>query len=71
MRFDDSERAASLGERTRVFMDEVVLPAERDLPGGTRASAELIADLREEARARGLFAPQVPEEYGGDRKSVV
>jgi acyl-CoA dehydrogenase len=65
MRFDDSERAAALGERTREFMDEVVLPAERDLPGETRASAELIADLREEARARGLFAPQVPEEYGG------
>jgi acyl-CoA dehydrogenase len=65
MRFDDSERAAALGEGAREFMDEVVLPAERDLPGGTRASAELIADLREEARARGLFAPQVPEEYGG------
>jgi len=65
MRYNDSERAAALGERTRAFMDEVVLPAERDLSGGTRAPPDLIADLREEAQARDLYAPQVPQAYGG------
>ena len=65
MRYNDSERAAALGERTRAFMDEVVLPAELDLSGGTRAPPDLIADLREEAQARDLYAPQVPQAYGG------
>ncbi|WP_276260555.1 acyl-CoA dehydrogenase family protein [Haloglomus litoreum] len=64
--FDDSETARELVERTRAFMDEVVIPTEREefLSGGDMTDA-VIEALRAEARDRGLYAPQLPEEYGG------
>jgi acyl-CoA dehydrogenase len=63
--FDDSEAAQELAARARRFMDEVVIPRERDLAGGTTVSAGLISDLRERAREYDVYAPQVSEEYGG------
>ena len=65
MEYDDSETATELAERTRAFVDEVVVPAERDHLGGDPVSAETVADLRAEARERGLYCPQIDEEYGG------
>ena len=64
--YDDSETAMELVERTRAFMDEVVIPREREeFLGGGDVTDGLVADLREEARDRGLYAPQIPEAYGG------
>jgi acyl-CoA dehydrogenase len=65
LRHDDPERARELTERARAFMDEVVLPRERSLSGGTTVSRGTIADLRAEARERGIYAPQLPETHGG------
>ena len=64
--YDDSETAKELVERTKSFMDEVVIPREReDFLGGGEMTEELIADLRAEAKDRDLYGPQIPEEYGG------
>jgi acyl-CoA dehydrogenase len=65
MEYDDSERARELAERARAFVDESVIPAERDLAGGETVTADAIAGLREEARDRGVYCPQIGEEWGG------
>ena len=72
--YQDSERAQEVAERTRAFVDEEVLPRERALFGQRdhRSDAdrqeegrELVDELREIARERDVFGPQIPEEYGG------
>jgi acyl-CoA dehydrogenase len=65
MEYQDSERANELAQRARDFVDEVVIPRERELEGGTPAPIDLIEDLRDEARSRDLYAPQIGEEHGG------
>jgi acyl-CoA dehydrogenase len=65
MEYDDSERARELAERARAFVDEVVIPAERDLAGGETVAPGVVADLREAARERGVYCPQIGTEYGG------
>lgn len=65
MEYQDSERAKELAQRAREFVDEVVIPRERELEGGTEVSDDVIADLRKEARERDLYAPQIAEEHGG------
>ncbi|AEN07561.1 Isovaleryl-CoA dehydrogenase (plasmid) [halophilic archaeon DL31] len=65
MEYDDSERAREVAERTRKFIDDVVIPVERDVLGDSPASAETVAELREAARDRDVYGPQLPEEYGG------
>ena len=64
-RFDDSEAARELAERARALMDEVVLPLERDIEGGTTISEDDVEALRETAREYDVYAPQISEEYGG------
>lgn len=63
--FDDSDTAEELAECTRNLMDEVVIPAERELDGGTRVSDQTISELRQAAREAGVYAPQISKEYGG------
>jgi alkylation response protein AidB-like acyl-CoA dehydrogenase len=54
------------------FLDEVVLPLEsRFLLVGFAAVAEDLERARDEARDRGLFAPQLPVEDGGLGLSLV
>jgi acyl-CoA dehydrogenase len=65
MEYDDSERARELAERARAFVDELVVPAERELGGGESVPPETIAELREEARERGIYCPQISEAWGG------
>ncbi|WP_101297344.1 acyl-CoA dehydrogenase family protein [Halegenticoccus soli] len=65
MRYDDSDRAREVAARTREFVDEVVIPVERDHLGREPASDGTIADLRERAREYGVYGPQIPEAYGG------
>jgi acyl-CoA dehydrogenase len=50
-------------ERVRTFVDETVLPYEAQL--GTRPFREIVSELQEAARARGLWCPFIPREWGG------
>lgn len=65
MEYQDSEKAKELAQRAREFVDEVVIPRERELEGGTKVPDSVIEELREEARERNLYAPQIAEEHGG------
>lgn len=65
MDFSLSPELVELKERTRRLIDEVVIPAERRLPGDVTEWRELRGELQAAARAAGVFAPQVPREYGG------
>jgi len=54
--------------RARAFVGEVLLPAEAD-PGsfgeGENVRLDLLEELRAQAKARGLWCPQMPRERGG------
>jgi acyl-CoA dehydrogenase len=72
--YRDTERGRAVAARVETFLDEVVLPRERAVLGGRDAREEvsraaeldaLVEELRETAREREVFAPQLPEEYGG------
>ena len=63
--FNDSAAAEELAGRAEALMDEVVIPRERELAGGTSVSDATISDLREAARDYGVYAPQIGEEHGG------
>ncbi len=54
------------------FLVERVRPAEKDvLAGGFTAAAPTLAALRDEAKARGLWAPHLPKELGGRGLSLL
>ncbi|WP_053383238.1 acyl-CoA dehydrogenase family protein [Leucobacter celer] len=57
------ERVDDLRRRTRAFIRERVIP--RELAPGVHIDEELRALLQAEARDAGVFAPQVPLEFGG------
>jgi acyl-CoA dehydrogenase len=66
MEYHDSEKAREVADRVESFMDEVVIPREREaLRTGEHIPQDELEDLWEQAKERDLFAPQVPEEYGG------
>jgi acyl-CoA dehydrogenase len=52
-------------EAYRAFMDEHVYPAEAALAREDEAADALIAELRAQAKAAGLWAPHLPPEAGG------
>jgi acyl-CoA dehydrogenase len=49
--------------RVALFVRDVVLPAET--PAGDAAVESILPDLREKARAAGLWTPHLPPEWGG------
>ncbi|WP_254547012.1 acyl-CoA dehydrogenase family protein [Halomarina pelagica] len=65
MEYDDSPTAAELADRARAFVDEVVLPVERERNDVEAVSRSELADLREAARDYGVYCPQIGEEWGG------
>jgi acyl-CoA dehydrogenase len=66
MDFAPSPRALELAARTRAFMDEVVLPLEGEvMRHGFQAALPTLLPLRDEARRRGLWAPQLSTSLGG------
>jgi acyl-CoA dehydrogenase len=66
MDYHDSEKAVEVAARVEAFMEEEVLPREREaLRERELVSEDEIHDLWAMAKERDLFAPQVPEEYGG------
>jgi acyl-CoA dehydrogenase len=54
-------------ERVRTFLDEVVRPTEERLRTGKdlKAWRPALQELREKAKAAGLWAPHMPREWGG------
>jgi len=65
MEYDDPERGRAAAERTREFVDEVVIPAEREYLGTESVPDAEIETLRDQAREYDVYGPQLPEEYGG------
>ncbi|GAA0680355.1 acyl-CoA dehydrogenase family protein [Natronoarchaeum mannanilyticum] len=65
MEYDDPERGRAAAERTREFVDEVVIPVEREYLGTESVPDEEIEKLREQAREHDVYGPQIPEEHGG------
>ena len=66
MEYHDSEKAKEVATRVEAFMEEEVLPREREaLRTRDLVSESEIHDFWEQSKERNLFAPQVPEEYGG------
>ncbi|UPV98900.1 acyl-CoA dehydrogenase family protein [Halorussus gelatinilyticus] len=65
MKYDDPQRGREVADRVESFVREEVVPVERDHLGEGRVPDETVRELRELARERDLYAPQVPEEYGG------
>jgi len=64
--FERSARELDLEARTAAFIRDVVIPYERDPRCTTHGpSDELVRELHDHARAAGLLAPQVGEEWGG------
>lgn len=64
--FTRSARELELEARTQQFIRDVVIPYERDPRLGVHGpAAAMVQELREHARAAGLLAPQVAEEWGG------
>ncbi len=65
MDYRDAPEAVETASRTREFIDEEVIPVEREVLGGGPVDQSTITDLRERARERDLYGPQLPTEYGG------
>lgn len=70
--FELSEEVREVRDRVRAFVEEEVLPAEKQ----AKASDEeipwkIVEDLRVKARDRDLWAPHMPPEWGGMGLSAV
>jgi acyl-CoA dehydrogenase len=65
MEYDDSPQATELGDRAREFVDEVVIPTEREHLGHGPVDESVIEDLREQAREYDVYCPQIGAEHGG------
>src|SRR2546421_11267206 len=61
--FEVPAEAKALRERARKGVHEKRTPAEKELD--SKALADVLGPLRTKARARGLWCPWVPKEYGG------
>lgn len=66
MDFSVNSQLTDLAARTRAFVEQQIIPFERDPRWGAHGPSE---DLRQEmnalAKQAGLFAPHAPQEYGG------
>lgn len=62
-----SPEVQGLTQRTRAFIDDVVLPVENQYAGDIVAAGgdDLRRELNAQARAAGIFAPHAPVELGG------
>lgn len=66
--------AEAVRGRARAFVEEVLLPLEAD-PGsfgeGEHVRDDLLADARQQVKARGLWCPQMPRNRGGQGLATV
>jgi len=61
--FEIPAETKAIREKVRTFVQEHCIPAEAELE--TREYEDVLAGLREKARAQGLWCPFIPEEHGG------
>jgi acyl-CoA dehydrogenase len=61
--FEIPADAKAIRETVRQFVHDECFPAEKQLED--RPYKEVLAELRAKARARGLWCPFIPKEYGG------
>jgi acyl-CoA dehydrogenase len=61
--FEIPAEAKAIREKVRQWVHDECIPAEKELD--TKPLAEVLGPLRAKARARGLWCPWVPKEYGG------
>ena len=61
----DNSVVSSLRQRVREFVDGVVIPREAELTADAENIHALRVELQLEAKARGLFTPQLPVSLGG------
>ncbi len=66
MEFSIPKRAADVADAARAFVAEVCIPLEHEVMAtGFSKSLPKLAGIRDEARRRGLWAPQLPTSLGG------
>ncbi|MGM0559309.1 MAG: acyl-CoA dehydrogenase family protein, partial [Myxococcota bacterium] len=66
MDFSIEEELAGTIERIRDFVDEELIPLEQDFVGeGFRTLLPTLQEKRQQVKDLGLWAPQLPEAYGG------
>src|SRR4051812_49946690 len=70
--FAPPKELVELAEKTKAFVVDKVIPYEKD-PRWTAhgPTDELRLELNALAKAAGVFAPQVPKEYGGRALSPI
>ncbi|MBI5288934.1 MAG: acyl-CoA dehydrogenase family protein [Chloroflexi bacterium] len=61
--FEIPAEAQEVRGRVRAFVQEVCIPAEKELE--RRPYKEVLGELRAKARAQGLWCPFIPKEHGG------
>jgi acyl-CoA dehydrogenase len=62
---------AALSERVRAFVENEVIPLEPQAKADDGLPPELLAAVRQKAKAAGLWAPQLPVEYGGQGLDLI
>ena len=65
MDFALSDEQRMLVDTVRAFVDRELMPYETEVERQDRVRPELIAQIRERAKAAGLYAANMPEELGG------
>lgn len=65
MDFELAPELVELQDRTRQFVNQMVIPAEPRVPRDVSDWVELRGELQDAARSAGLFAPHIPRELGG------
>ena len=62
--FEIPPEAKAIRDTVRQWVQDECIPAEKELHAG-RDFKEVLGELRTKARARGLWLPFIPKEYGG------
>ena len=65
MDFALSDEQRMLVDTVRAFVDKELMPYETEVERQDRVRPELIAQIRERAKAAGLYAANMPEDLGG------
>jgi len=66
MDFDPPEAVRPLLAKISQFVEDTILPAERDvMERGWKAADPILRELRAKCRAAGMWGPNIPKELGG------
>ena len=68
---EPGRRALDLRARVARFIDEEVIPLEPLSVAAGSLPVDVLHDVREKAKAAGLWAPQLPPEYGGQGLEIL